>query len=93
MLYGDVNSTLAGSLAAAKLEIPSAHVEAGLRSFDRSMPEEINRLVSDLLADLLFTTSPEAADHLRAMGLEADRDPFRREPDDRHAARASRPVR
>ena len=73
MLYGDVNSTLAGSLAAAKLEIPSAHVEAGLRSFDRSMPEEINRLVSDLLADLLFTTSPEAADHLAAMGVEASR--------------------
>jgi UDP-N-acetylglucosamine 2-epimerase (non-hydrolysing) len=73
MLYGDVNSTLAGSLAAAKLEIPSAHVEAGLRSFDRSMPEEINRLVSDLLADLLFTTSPEAADHLTSMGVPADR--------------------
>ena len=73
MLYGDVNSTLAGSLAAAKLEIPSAHVEAGLRSFDRSMPEEINRLVSDLLADLLFTTSPEAADHLTAMGIDVGR--------------------
>jgi len=73
MLYGDVNSTLAGSLAAAKLEIPYAHVEAGLRSFDRSMPEEINRLVSDLLADLLFTTSPEAADHLASMGVPADR--------------------
>jgi len=73
MLYGDVNSTLAGSLAAAKLEIPSAHVEAGLRSFDRSMPEEINRLVSDLLAELLFTTSPEAADHLAAMGVDARR--------------------
>ena len=73
MLYGDVNSTLAGSLAAAKLEIPSAHVEAGLRSFDRSMPEEINRLVSDLLADLLFTTSPEATDHLTAMGADPAR--------------------
>ena len=73
MLYGDVNSTLAGSLAAAKLEIPSAHVEAGLRSFDRSMPEEINRLVSDLLADLLFTTSPEATGHLTAMGVDAER--------------------
>jgi UDP-N-acetylglucosamine 2-epimerase (non-hydrolysing) len=71
VLYGDVNSTLAGSLAAAKLQVPSAHVEAGLRSFDRSMPEEINRLVSDLLADLLFTTSPEATDHLRAMGVDA----------------------
>ncbi len=73
VLYGDVNSTLAGSLAAAKLGIPSAHVEAGLRSFDRSMPEEINRLVSDLLADLLFTTSPEAAEHLAAMGVDPAR--------------------
>jgi UDP-N-acetylglucosamine 2-epimerase (non-hydrolysing) len=73
MLYGDVNSTLAGGLAAAKLEIASAHVEAGLRSFDRSMPEEINRLVSDLLAELLFTTSPEAADHLAAMGVDPAR--------------------
>lgn len=69
IVYGDVNSTLAASLAAAKLGIPTAHVEAGLRSFDRSMPEEINRLVSDLLADLLFTTSPEAADHLAVMGV------------------------
>ena len=73
VVYGDVNSTLAASLVAAKLSIPSAHVEAGLRSFDRSMPEEINRLVSDLLADLLFTTSPEAADHLASMGVPADR--------------------
>lgn len=73
VVYGDVNSTLAASLAAAKLGIPTAHVEAGLRSFDRSMPEEINRLVSDLLADLLFTTSPEATDHLVAMGVGRDR--------------------
>jgi UDP-N-acetylglucosamine 2-epimerase (non-hydrolysing) len=73
VLYGDVNSTLAGSLAAAKLQIPSAHVEAGLRSFDLTMPEEINRMVSDLLADLLFTTSPEAHDHLAAMGVDASR--------------------
>ncbi|MFP5342481.1 MAG: non-hydrolyzing UDP-N-acetylglucosamine 2-epimerase [Candidatus Limnocylindria bacterium] len=69
MAYGDINSTLAASLVAAKLGIPSAHVEAGLRSFDRSMPEETNRIVSDLLADLLFTTSPEAADHLAAIGV------------------------
>ena len=74
--YGDVNSTLAASLAAAKLGIPTAHVEAGLRSFDRSMPEEINRLISDLLADLLFTTSPEATDHLLAMGVAPDRIQF-----------------
>ena len=69
VVYGDVNSTLAASLVAAKQSIPSAHVEAGLRSFDRSMPEEINRIVSDLLADLLFTTSPEADDRLRAAGI------------------------
>ena len=73
MLYGDVNSTLAGSIAASKLQIPTAHVEAGLRSFDRSMPEEINRLVSDLLAEILFTTSPEASDNLAAMGIDERR--------------------
>jgi UDP-N-acetylglucosamine 2-epimerase (non-hydrolysing) len=73
VVYGDVNSTLAASLVAAKLSIPSAHVEAGLRSFDRSMPEEINRIVSDLLAELLFTTSPEAEDLLRSTGVPAER--------------------
>jgi UDP-N-acetylglucosamine 2-epimerase (non-hydrolysing) len=73
VLYGDVNSTLAASLVAAKLQVSSAHVEAGLRSFDRTMPEEINRIVSDLLADLLFTTSPEATDHLTAMGVDGGR--------------------
>src|SRR5687767_3726955 len=73
VLYGDVNITLAASLVAAKLGVPSAHVEAGLRSFDRSMPEEINRVVSDLLADLHFTTSPEAEGLLRASGVPAER--------------------
>jgi UDP-N-acetylglucosamine 2-epimerase (non-hydrolysing) len=73
VVYGDVNGTLAASLAAAKRSIPSAHVEAGLRSFDRSMPEEINRIVSDLLGELLFTTSPEANDLLRSTGIPAER--------------------
>ena len=73
VLYGDVNSTLAASLVAARLGVPSAHVEAGLRSFDRSMPEEVNRIVSDLLADLLFTTSPEAEGILRRSGVPAER--------------------
>ncbi len=57
LVVGDVNSTLACSLVAAKLHTPIAHVEAGVRSFDRSMPEEINRLVTDVLSDLLFTPS------------------------------------
>jgi UDP-N-acetylglucosamine 2-epimerase (non-hydrolysing) len=73
VVYGDVNGTLAASLVAAKRSIPSAHVEAGLRSFDRSMPEEINRIVSDLLGALLFTTSPEANDLLRSTGVPTER--------------------
>jgi len=73
VVYGDVNGTLAASLVAAKGSIPTAHVEAGLRSFDRSMPEEINRIVSDLLAELLFTTSPEAEDLLGSTGVPAER--------------------
>jgi UDP-N-acetylglucosamine 2-epimerase (non-hydrolysing) len=73
VVYGDVNGTLAASVVAAKLSIPAAHVEAGLRSFDRSMPEEINRIVSDLLGELLFTTSPEADDLLRSTGVPAER--------------------
>ena len=68
-VYGDVNSTLAGALAAAKLQIPVAHIESGLRSFDRSMPEEINRVVTDSLSSILFTTERSAAANLEAEGV------------------------
>jgi UDP-N-acetylglucosamine 2-epimerase (non-hydrolysing) len=71
VVYGDVNSTLAAILVCAKLGIPTAHVEAGLRSFDRGMPEEVNRVVTDSLSDLLFATSPDALSHLAAEGVPA----------------------
>ncbi|MBN2288780.1 MAG: UDP-N-acetylglucosamine 2-epimerase, partial [Candidatus Glassbacteria bacterium] len=70
VVVGDVNSTLAASLVAAKLNICLAHVEAGLRSFDRRMPEEVNRLVTDSLSDLLFTTSRLADRNLLAEGTD-----------------------
>jgi UDP-N-acetylglucosamine 2-epimerase (non-hydrolysing) len=73
VVYGDVNSTVAAALVAAKLQIPVAHVEAGLRSFDRSMPEEINRLVTDRLSDLLLATSADAVAHLGNEGVHPDR--------------------
>jgi len=69
VVVGDVNSTMACTLVAAKLGIRVAHVEAGLRSFDRSMPEEVNRLVTDALADLLFTPSPDADENLLREGI------------------------
>jgi UDP-N-acetylglucosamine 2-epimerase (non-hydrolysing) len=73
MVPGDVNSTAAAALTAAKLQIPVAHIEAGLRSFDRTMPEELNRIVTDQLSDQLFIHSPEAADNLHAEGIPAER--------------------
>jgi UDP-N-acetylglucosamine 2-epimerase (non-hydrolysing) len=68
IVYGDVNSTIGAALAGVKLGVKLAHVEAGLRSFDDTMPEEINRRLTDQLCDLLFTTSPEAIGHLAREG-------------------------
>jgi UDP-GlcNAc3NAcA epimerase len=69
LVYGDTDSTLAGALAAAKLHIPVAHVEAGLRSFDKRMPEEINRVLTDHISSVLYTTSDVADANLKAEGI------------------------
>ena len=76
IVVGDVNSTLAGALVAAKRRIPVAHVEAGLRSRDREMPEELNRIVTDALSDLLFATSRDAVENLIAEGIPPHRIKF-----------------
>ncbi len=76
VVVGDVNSTLACSLVASKKGVPVAHVEAGLRSYDRAMPEEINRVLTDQIADLLYTTERSAHDNLSREGIDASRAHF-----------------
>ena len=76
LVVGDVNSTLACTLVAVKKGVPVAHVEAGLRSYDRSMPEEINRVLTDQIADLLYTTERAAHDNLAREGVDAERAQF-----------------
>src|SRR5260370_23126147 len=73
VVYGDVNSTVAAALVCAKLLVPVAHVEAGLRSFDRTMPEEINRLLTDQISSLLFTPSPDGNENLAREGVAAEK--------------------
>lgn len=73
VVYGDVNSTVAAALVCAKLGVPLAHVEAGLRSFDMTMPEEVNRRLTDVLGDLLLVTSPEGFAHLADEGCDPER--------------------
>lgn len=73
IVVGDVNSTAACAMVGAKLRIPTVHLEAGLRSGDRDMPEEINRLVTDVIADILWTPSPDADENLAREGIPADR--------------------
>ena len=85
VVVGDVNSTMACTLVAAKMGVRTAHVEAGLRSFDRTMPEEINRIVTDSLADLLLTPSEDANENLRREGIPGGQDPVGGQYHDRFA--------
>ena len=73
LVYGDVNSTVAAALVCSKLLFKIGHVEAGLRSFDRTMPEEINRIVTDRLSDLLFTPSQDGDENLHSEGVPSEK--------------------
>ena len=83
IVVGDVNSTAACAMVGAKLGIPTVHLEAGLRSRDRTMPEELNRIVTDVLADVLWTPSPDADANLAAEGIPAEPGHPRRQHHDR----------
>ena len=89
---GDVNSTLAAALTAVKLGIPVAHLESGLRSYDRTMPEEINRIVTDAISDSSYVHSEEALDNLGLRGNPGRTGALRRQHDDRQPGRARGPV-
>ncbi len=89
LVVGDVNSTLACALVCAKLGVKVGHVEAGLRSRDRTMPEEINRLLTDQISDLLFTPFADADENLRAEGIAAGANSLRWQCHDRLALQAT----
>ena len=89
LVVGDVNSTLADASSPSKMGIPVAHVEAGLRSFDRTMPEEINRIVTDAISHWLFVSERSGVRESQARGDPGREGVLRRQRDDRHAAAAS----